>query len=115
MIAAAESNDRFSRLFGPVQRLLRMMQAVNFGRVTFTVKGGQPDPDKPWPTRQTVKLAGGENGPRPESANADFSLRKEQVAMIHHLSQLPDGASVTVEVKHGLPFLIEIEQDNQAP
>jgi len=103
-----------NELSGPQRRIIEQCQAVNFGQITFTVQGGQPDPDKPWPTRQTVKLGGGENGPRPESASADFSLRKEQVALIHHISKLPDGARVTVEVKHGLPFLIEIEQDNQA-
>lgn len=102
------------RLPEPQRRIIEQCQAINFGWITFRVKDGQPDLDHPWPTRQTVKLAGGQNGPRPESGSADFELRKEQVALLTHLSQLSDGARVTVEVKHGLPFLIEIEQDSQA-
>lgn len=102
------------RLSVPQRRIIEQCQTINFGWITFRIKDGQPDLDYPWPTRQTVKLAGGQNGPRPESSSADFELRKEQVALLTHLSQLSDGASVTVEVKHGLPFLIEIEQDSQA-
>jgi hypothetical protein len=114
MIAPAESNERFSHLPGPVQRLLRMMQAVNFGGISFHVRAGLPDADEPWATRRTVKLVGGENGPRPETASADFELRKEHLALLDQLAQLGDGACVTIEVKHGLPFIIEIEQDHQA-
>ncbi|MCC7409987.1 MAG: hypothetical protein IT442_18115 [Phycisphaeraceae bacterium] len=102
------------QLSGPQRRIIEQCQAINFGQITFQVRGGQPNPDKPWATRQTVKLAGGENGPRPEVASTDFTLRKEQAALIHHLSQLPDGTRVTVEVKHGLPFAVEIEQDHRA-
>lgn len=102
------------RLPEPQRRIIERCQAINFGRITFWVKDGQPDLEHPWPTRQTVKLAGGQNGPRPELDSADFELRKEQMALLTHLFPLPNGARVTVEVKHGLPFLIEIEQDSQA-
>ncbi|MBE7457436.1 MAG: hypothetical protein KJ057_13065 [Phycisphaerae bacterium] len=105
--------DRFRGLPPPHQRLLRMLQDVNFGRITFCVQGGAPDFEQPWRTRQTVKLAGGTNGPRPETSLSDFELRQEQAALLEALGRLRDGADVTVEVRHGLPFLVEIEQEQQ--
>ena len=90
------------------------MQDVNFGRITFRVRDGEPDLNGPWRTRRTVKLASGADGPRPESGLADFELRKEHVALFEQMARLRDGACVTIEVKYGLPFIIEIEQEHQA-
>jgi len=102
------------QLSGPKQWIIEQCQDLDFGRVTFHVVGGEPDISRPWRTRQTVKLNGGENGPRPEANRADFELRKEHVALFDQLARLRDGACVTIEVKHGLPFIIEIEQEHQA-
>ena len=110
MIAAADSKSQFSDLSTHGQRLIRLMQFTNFGRLVFLVRGGEPDADQPWRTLRTVKLVDGKNGPRPESGSADFELRKEQVTLLDQLSRLADGTCVTIEVKHGLPFLIEIEE-----
>lgn len=101
-------------LSGPNQWLLRECQRLNFGRITFYILRGEPDLARPWRTRQTVKLASGENGPRPEADFADFELCQEQTALLDALSHIRDGACVTVEVRHGVPFLVEIEQDHQA-
>lgn len=91
------------------------MVTINFGRICgLVVRSGRPDFSHRFRTIQTVKLAGGENGPRPEAVSVDFELRKEQVALLDQLAQLSDGTCVTVEVKHGLPFIVEIEQDHQA-
>lgn len=98
----------------PMQRLIERCQAVNFGRITLTIHHGQPDLTKPWRLLRTVKLAGGENGSRPEAAMANFQLRSEHTALLAQLDATADGALVTIEVKHGLPFLMEIEQDCQA-
>lgn len=99
----------------PMQRLIEQCQMTNFGRIRFAVRrGGEPDLVRPWRTVRTVKLAGGENGSRPESASANFHLRTEHLAMVSQLATAGDGALVTIEVKHGLPFLVEIEQDTQA-
>lgn len=114
MIATVDPNDRFRDLPEPCQRLLRLMQDTNFGRITFHVRGGEPDLGRPWRTRRTVKLPGGENGPRLETDLTDFELCQEQTALLNTLSHIRDGACVTVEVRHGLPFLVEIEQDYQA-
>ena len=96
------------------RHLIEQCQHINFGRVSFQVRGGEADRSRPWRTRRTVKLAGGKNGPRPETALADFELCHEQNALLDALSHVCDGACVTVEVRHGLPFLVEVEQDHQA-
>ncbi len=114
MVSEAEPTDRFQHLPAPGRSLLSLMQRLNFGRLTFRVRRGEFDLSQPFHTVRTVKLARGDNGPRPETGTADFELRREHIAALSTLAHLKDGACVTIEVKHGLPFLIEIEQDHQA-
>ena len=98
----------------PWKRLVGMMQALNFGRITFTVRGGAPDFTQKVRTVRTVKLPAGDNGPRPEAGSADFELRKEVISLRDQVAKAANGARVTIEVKYGLPFLIEIEEEHQA-
>lgn len=103
------------QLTQPRQQLIEAMQQLNFGRVVgLAVRNGQPDFARPYRTVRSVKLAGGNNGSRPEAGLDDFELRKEQTALLGQLEQLADGRRVSIEVKHGLPFLMEIEQDHRA-
>ena len=108
------------RLTWPKQWLIEQCQRINFGRITLHVQGGEPDLTRPWKTRRTVKLASGttesvrKNGPRREAGLADFVLSAEHVALLGQLVQISDGSCVSIEVKHGLPFLIEIEQNSHA-
>jgi hypothetical protein len=94
--------------------LLRLTQALNFGRVVFFVLAGQPDFTRPVRVVRTVRVAGGDNGARPEARLADFKLRREVTAALDHVARAPDGAQVTVKVEHGLPVLIEIEQEHKS-
>jgi len=96
------------------QHLVELMQCVNFGRIKFTVQGGAPDFTQKVRTVRTVKLPAGDNGPRPEAGSADFELRKEVISLRDQVAKAANGARVTIEVKHGLPFLIEIEEEHQA-
>jgi len=94
----------------PWKRLVGMMQTLNFGRITFTVRGGAPDFTKEVRTVRTVRLPAGDNSPRPEAGSADFELRKEMITFLEQAAQAADGASITVQVKYGLPFQVEIEE-----
>jgi len=96
------------------QWLIEQCQQINFGRITIRVQSGEPDLSQSYSTLRTVKLSGGENGPRPELAQANFPLCREQVGMLAQLAGLDDQASVTIEIKHGLPFLLEVQQDHRA-
>ena len=98
----------------PWKRLVGMMQALNFGRITFLVRSGAPDFTRKVRTVRTVKLPAGDNGPRPEAGSADFELRKEVISLRDQVAKAADGAQVTVEVKYGLPFLIEVEEVHTA-
>ena len=99
----------------PWKRLVELMQSLNFGRITgLAVRAGQPDLAKGFRTVRTVKLPAGENGPRPEVRSANFDLRKEVMAMQDQMAAAADGAHLTIEVKHGLPFIVEIEQEHRA-
>jgi len=98
----------------PWKRIVAVMQDLNFGRITFSVRSGQPDFTRPFRTVRTVKPAGNGNGPRPEAHSADFEVRKEVSTLIEQVAKAPDGAQVTVEVKYGLPFIIEIEVEHTA-
>lgn len=97
------------------RRLVRRMQVMNFGRIEhLVIISGRPALDRSYRTICTVKLAVEDNGPRPEAGLGDFELCKEQAALLERLSALPDGTHVSIDVKHGAPFLIEIEQEHSA-
>ncbi len=104
---------RLKQLSSVRQRLIRLIQSVHFGRVALHITGGEPDPRQNWRVRRTVKLSGGEGAPRPTANTADFVLCKEQTTLLTALTQAPDGARVKIEVRHGLPSLVEI--DHQDP
>jgi len=98
----------------PWKRLVGTMQALNFGRTVFLVRAGEPDFTQKVRTVRTRKPSAGENGPRPEATSSDFELRKEVMFLRDQVATATDGACVTIEVKYGLPFLIEIEEEHQA-
>ncbi|MFW6106569.1 MAG: hypothetical protein ACOC8H_00240, partial [bacterium] len=73
------------------QKLLTEMQRINYGRILdLTVRRGQPVMDPPPQLVREVKF-GGENGPRPEAAKADFALKAQVREMLTQLEALGDG------------------------
>jgi hypothetical protein len=57
---------------------------------------------------QKVKI-GGENGPRTEFSSTDFLLKKQMIELVEAIASLGEGKVLTIDVKHGLPFAVEIE------
>ena len=89
--------------------LVELMQRLNFGRIEdLIVRGGEPVFDPAPKVIQKVKI-GGENGPRPELSCDDFLLKKQTVELLEAISDLGEGTVLTIDVKHGLPFAVEIE------
>ena len=85
------------------------MQRLNFGRIEdLTVRGGEPVFDPAPRVIQKVKI-GGENGPRTELTCVDFLLKKQTIELLDAISALGEGTVLTIDVKHGLPFAVEIE------
>ena len=85
------------------------MQRLNFGRIeNLRVRAGEPVFDQAPKVIQKVKI-GGENGPRPELSCEDFLLKKQTLELLQAISDLGDGTVLSIDVKHGLPFAVEIE------
>jgi hypothetical protein len=88
----------------PRQRLVALMQAINFGRIEdITVREGNPVFGPSPRVVREIKI-GGENGPRPEYAAGNFLLKDQVVELFQHLDRLCNGTVQVLEVKHGLPF-----------
>jgi len=94
----------------PRMKLIELMQSINFGRIMgFKVLGGEPVLN-PRPTIVRAHKLKGENGPRPELSAADFLLKQEIVELFNFLDDLQEGEIDLIEIKHGLPFLIEVTE-----
>jgi hypothetical protein len=93
------------------QRLVEQMQRINFGRLEYLpVREGLPVRDKRTRIIRRVKL-GGQNEPRPERQLGDFELKREVVELFSRLRQLGNGLILKLEVKYGLPFVMDVEED----
>ncbi len=51
---------------------------------------------------------GSDNGGRPSGSN-DFNLKTQMIELFESLDSIRDGTVQVLEVKHGLPFRMEIE------
>jgi hypothetical protein len=99
-----------SSLSDPQHRLIELMQSLNFGRIeALRIHGGQPVFEPAPRVIQKLKM-GGENGPRPEAGLQDFWLKQQTVEMLRAIAELGDGVVSVIEVKHGLPYAVEIER-----
>ncbi|HEY7159468.1 MAG TPA: hypothetical protein VH575_36315 [Gemmataceae bacterium] len=86
------------------RRLLELMQRLNFGRIEeLTLVAGEPVFTPPPRVVREIKF-GGENGPRPELAATDFSLKAQIIDLFQTFDTLQDGTIAVLEIKHGLPF-----------
>jgi hypothetical protein len=96
------------------QQLVLLMQELNFGRIEdLQVRAGEPVFNPPPRTVRKLKI-GGENGPRPEMACADFWLKSQAIELLDAIAGIGDGKVLAIEVKHGLPFSVEIELEGTA-
>ena len=92
------------------QRLLRLMQTVNFGRIEqLRVSGGDPVFAPPPRVIREIKF-GAENGPRPEQDLSDFTLKTQHCELFATLDRMGDRTVESLEVQHGLPFRIKYEE-----
>ena len=92
------------------QQLVGLMQRINFGRVfDLEVRDGQPVMD-PLPRVVREIKFGGDNGPRPEAAKADFTLKAQVRDLFAELEALGDGVIPCIEIQRGLPFRMTVEE-----
>jgi hypothetical protein len=99
-----------SHLTTQKQRLIELMQDINFGRITnLLVCNGEPEFTPDTVIEREIRLCG-QNGPRPERERDDFALKQEVVALFEQFTRLGSGTIRELSIKHGLPFLMRIEQ-----
>ena len=92
------------------RRLLETMQRLNFGKIEdLEIRGGLPVLQPPPRIVRDVKI-GAENSARPELEKEDFLLRAPVIEFFEHLSQLGNGRVALIEIRHGHPFRLLIEQ-----
>ena len=92
------------------QTLVERMQRINFGRIEhLPVRGGQPVWADQSRVIRKVKF-GGENLPRAESGYGDFELKRQVVDLFVQFERIGDGLIRSLEIKHGLPFAMDIEE-----
>jgi hypothetical protein len=90
-------------------KLLECMQSVNFGKVKrLHFRNGQPVFD---PQPHVVKKFkfDGENGCRLELGLKDFRLKDNAMEFFSQLSRLENGIVECLEIQHGLPISMEVE------
>jgi hypothetical protein len=93
-----------SSLSEPRRWLVELVQRISFGRIEqLQIRRGDPVLDPP-PRITREHRFGGENGPRPELAAADFALKTQLIELFQEFDRLRDATIAVLEIKHGLPF-----------
>jgi hypothetical protein len=108
------ADPRKSDLRPAAQRLVELIQFVHFGRIEgFVVRDGEPCFDPAPRVIRTLKLgSAGRNFPGLQTGSEDFALKKEVIELLDQLRQIGDGVIAKIEIAHGLPVLLELEEDD---
>jgi hypothetical protein len=91
-------------------QLVELMQRISFGAIEdLVICDGTPVFDPHPRVIRDVKF-GGSNGPRPEADLSDFSLKSSVQELMAVFSALGNATVRRLEVKHGLPFRMQVEE-----
>ncbi|HMN41204.1 MAG TPA: hypothetical protein PKE29_10190 [Phycisphaerales bacterium] len=92
------------------RRLVELMQRIGFGRIEqLRVSGGEPT-FTPMPRVVREVRLGPEHAGDPVARSADFALKKAVVDLLAELRAIGDGAAVSIEVRHGLPHRLLVQE-----
>ena len=106
---------RFLQLSPARQRLVRILQAINFGELqSIPVRDSDPIFDDSSVLLLDVKLDK-DDVPRPELNLADFALSAELVRLMSLLDELKHGKIQCLEVRAGLPRRLVFESQVLEP
>lgn len=91
------------------QWLIDKMQSIGFGRIEgLRIVGGDPVSTPP-PKIIYRRKSGGVNEPRPHDDAHDYVLKKDVVDFMHYLDTVGSRTISLIEVSHGVPFVVEVE------
>jgi hypothetical protein len=95
-------------LTGPRRRLVELMRDIHFGRIEYLlVRDGEPVWDPPPRIVREVKFP--REIPCGATLGAEFLLKQQVVELLNFFDQMQDGTIAVLEIKHGLPFRILVE------
>ena len=101
---------RKSSLPAAQQRLIELLQQMNFGCIEgLAVVDRQPILDPP-PRIIEERKFGAVPGPRPEARLDDFVLKAQQDELIQSLDEIGTGTIASLTIQAGLPFLMRFER-----
>jgi len=99
-----------SSLSADQARLVDLLQVTNYGYIErLKFHDGEPVFEPP-PRIIEKRKMGCDNGPRPEAGLTDFWLKRQIIELLDLISDIGDGELLTIEVRGGLPFLVELER-----
>ena len=101
--------QRKASLSAPRRRIVELMQEIVFGWMEVRKRQGEPVLDPPPRVVKKIKL-GVAVGQRPERNRRDFLLKDRVVSLFAEFDRLGEGATMTILVQHGLPFMVETEE-----
>ena len=92
------------------QRLLALIESVQYGRIERLLIRGKEPVDSP-DTRiiRTVKF-GKPSSVRSIGSDQDFVLKREIVEFLSYIDRVRDGLILRIEIAAGQPRLLEIEE-----
>jgi len=100
-----------SALSIPRKTLLELMQRINFGVIEkLAIRGGEPILNPPPRIVRDVKFCS-EGDSRPESHLSDFILKAQVLELFRVFDRRRNGTIHCLEIKHGLPFRMQIEEE----
>jgi hypothetical protein len=109
-MGAANSNSTLAAASEPRQRLVELMQQINFGRIEgLVVRDGEPLLKDPEPKVFREIKFGGDNVPRAEAGAGDYALKAQVIELFEHFDRLRNGRIEVLTIKHGLPFVMHVE------
>lgn len=92
------------------QRFVEMLQGLGFGTIYGQhVRDGEPILTPPPRVVREIKF-GGDNGPHAMTTAEDFVLKQQVRDFFAQLDAIGTGIILSLEVKHGLPFRMTIEE-----
>lgn len=91
-------------------QLVELMQWLGFGTIYGQhVRDGEPIFTPPPRVVREIKF-GGDNGPHAMAKSDDFVLKQQVRDFLAQLDAIGTGIILSLEVKHGLPFRMTIEE-----